>query len=137
MSEVNKALAPCHFQNDDVVQPSLYFWRALVIECLENTTGAELGDNGLPKRFYQIPVYTPCDKQQEKIWQDLESKQKEEKVKLKDQKQRCQKYSKFGKILGSIINVPRVYYCTMDALQIIKSKHVPGLGENICNRDWY
>ena len=66
VSEVNKALAPCHFQNDDVVQPSLYFWRALVIECLENTTGAELGDNGLPKRFYQIPVYTPCDKQQDK-----------------------------------------------------------------------
>ena len=46
LSEVNIALASGHFQNDGVVQPSLYFWRALTIECLENTIGVELGDNG-------------------------------------------------------------------------------------------
>ena len=31
MSEVNTALVPGHFQNDGVVQQSLYFWRALAM----------------------------------------------------------------------------------------------------------
>ena len=44
--EVNTALASGHFQNDGLVQPILDFQRALAIECLNNTIGAELGDNG-------------------------------------------------------------------------------------------
>ena len=55
-------MASGHFQNDGVVQPSLYFWRALTIECLENTIGVELGDNGWPKRACKIPVYVPWEK---------------------------------------------------------------------------
>ena len=45
---------------------------------------------------------------------------KKGKSKQKLQKQRCQNYSKSGKIPGSIVSVPRVYYCAMDDLQIIK-----------------
>ena len=57
MLEVNKALASGQFQNDGVVQPSMDFWRALEIECLENTIGVELGENGRSKRTYKIPIY--------------------------------------------------------------------------------
>ena len=39
MSEANKDLVPGHFQNDGVVQPSLYFRIALLIEWLKNTIG--------------------------------------------------------------------------------------------------
>ena len=45
VSEVNTALASGHFQNDGVVQPSLYFWIDLAIECHENKIGVELVDN--------------------------------------------------------------------------------------------
>ena len=46
VSEVNTALVSGQFKNDGVVQPSLYFWRALEIYCLDNTIGVELIDNG-------------------------------------------------------------------------------------------
>ena len=62
MSEVNTALASGHFLNDGVVQPSLDFWRSLAIECLENTIGFELGDNGQPQKTSKIPIYVPCEK---------------------------------------------------------------------------
>ena len=45
VSEVNTALASDNFQNYGVVPPSIDFWRALEIECLDNTIGVELGDN--------------------------------------------------------------------------------------------
>ena len=60
-SEVNTALVSGHFQNDGVVQPSLDFGRALVIECLGNTIGVELGENGRPNRTSKIPIYVPCE----------------------------------------------------------------------------
>ena len=60
--EFNTALASVHFQNDGVVQTSLYFRRGLVIQCLENTIWFELGDNGRPKRYSKIPIYVPCEK---------------------------------------------------------------------------
>ena len=50
--EVIAAIASGHFQNDGVVQPSLNFWRALVIECLYNTIEVISGDNELPNRTY-------------------------------------------------------------------------------------
>ena len=50
VSEVNTALVSGHFKNYGVVQPSLYFWRDLEIECLENTIRVKLGENGLPNR---------------------------------------------------------------------------------------
>ena len=62
MSEVNTALVSGRFQNDGVVQPSLDFWRYFAIECLENTIGFKLGDNGQPKRTYKLPIYVPCEK---------------------------------------------------------------------------
>ena len=43
--EVNTALALGPFKNDGLVQPSLGFWTALAMECLENKIGFELGDN--------------------------------------------------------------------------------------------
>ena len=46
VSEVNTALASCHFQNYGLVRPSLDFRRALEKECLENKIGVELGENG-------------------------------------------------------------------------------------------
>ena len=51
-----------HFQNNEVVPPSLDFWRALEIECLENTIEVELGENGRSKRTYKIPIYVPGEK---------------------------------------------------------------------------
>ena len=60
--EVNTALASGHFQNDGLVQPILDFQRALAIECLNNTIGAELGDNGRPNQTSKIPMYVPCEK---------------------------------------------------------------------------
>ena len=46
MSEVNTALASGQFQNYGVVQPSMYFWKSMEIECLDNKIGLELGYNG-------------------------------------------------------------------------------------------
>ena len=43
VSKINTDLATGHLQNDGLVQPSLNFWRALVIEFLENKIGVELG----------------------------------------------------------------------------------------------
>ena len=43
MLKVNTALVSGHFQNDEVVQPSLDFRRALETEGFENKTGVELG----------------------------------------------------------------------------------------------
>ena len=60
--EFNTALALGHFQNYWVVQPSLYFWRALEIEFLENTIGVELEDNGRPKRTFKLHIHAPCEK---------------------------------------------------------------------------
>ena len=98
MSEVNTALASGHFQNDWVVEPSLYFWRVLAIECLENTIGVELRDNGRPVRTSKIPIYVPCEqivvKHHGRMW-DPSRKSKE--VKQKYQKQRCQNNSKCSK----------------------------------------
>ena len=62
VSEVNTALVSGQFQNNGVVQPSLDFWSALAIECLENKIGVELGDNGRPKRSFKVTVYAPCEK---------------------------------------------------------------------------
>ena len=62
MLEVNTALAPGHFQNDGVVQPSLYFQRALAMECLENTIGVELVNNEGPNKTTKIRIYVPCVK---------------------------------------------------------------------------
>ena len=45
VSEDNAALASGHFQYNRVMQPSLDFWRALELYCLENTIGVELVDN--------------------------------------------------------------------------------------------
>ena len=39
VSEVNTDLASDHFKNYGVLKPSMYFWRTLEIECLENTIG--------------------------------------------------------------------------------------------------
>ena len=61
MSEVNTALASGHFQNDGVLQPGLDFWRSLAIECLDNTSGVELVENGISKRTYKIPIYFPYE----------------------------------------------------------------------------
>ena len=57
VSEVNIALASGHFQNDEVVQPSLNFWISLEMKWLENKIGFELGDNGRPKRIYKWPCH--------------------------------------------------------------------------------
>ena len=62
MSEVNTYPASVHFQNYGLVQPSLYFWRDFTIECLENTIGVELEDNGRPKITSKIPIYVPYEK---------------------------------------------------------------------------
>ena len=62
MTEVNTDLAPGHFKNDGVVQPSLDFWRSLSIECLENKIGVELLENRRPNRTCKIPIYVPCGK---------------------------------------------------------------------------
>ena len=62
VSEVNTDLASGQFQNYVVVKPSLYFWRDLAIECLENTIGFELGQNGRPKRTSRLPIHVPFDK---------------------------------------------------------------------------
>ena len=61
MSEVNADLVSGHFKKDGLVQPSLDFWIELDIECLENTVGVELGNNGQPKIACKIPVYVPCE----------------------------------------------------------------------------
>ena len=53
MLKVNTALVSGHFQNDGAVQPILNSRRDLAIECLENTIGFELGDNGRPKKTYK------------------------------------------------------------------------------------
>ena len=45
VSKINTTLSSGHFQNDRVVHPILIFWRALSIECLENTIGVELEDS--------------------------------------------------------------------------------------------
>ena len=93
MLEVNTSLASGHFQNDGVVQPSLDFWRSLAIECLENTIGFELGDNGQPKRTSKIKIYFPCDKITVKQFDGMWNlRKKSKKVKQKYQKQRCQNY---------------------------------------------
>ena len=62
VTELNTALASGHFQNDGVVKPSLDFWRALLIYCLDNTIGFELWDNVQPNRTYKIPIYFPCER---------------------------------------------------------------------------
>ena len=62
MLEVNTDLVSVQFQNDGVVQPSIYFMRYLSIECLENTIGVELVYNVQPKRTYKIYMYVPCEK---------------------------------------------------------------------------
>ena len=91
VSEVNTALASVHFKNDGVLQPSTYFWRALEIECIENTIGFELGENGQPKTTSKIPIYAPSEKIIAKhhggMW-DLKKNQKNH------QNQRCQNYPK-------------------------------------------
>ena len=61
VSEVNTDLVSGHFQNDWMVQPSMHFWRALVIDFLENKILVELGDNGQPSRTSKIPMYVPCE----------------------------------------------------------------------------
>ena len=53
MLEVNTDLVSGNFENDGVLQPSMEFWRALEIECLENKIGVELGDNGWQKRAFK------------------------------------------------------------------------------------
>ena len=62
VSEVSTDLAPGHCKNDMAVQPSLDFWRALAIECLENKIEFELGENGRPNRIPKLPIYVPCEK---------------------------------------------------------------------------
>ena len=82
MSEVNTALVSGHFKNDGVVQPSLDFWRAFAIECLENTIGVEFGGNGRPKRTSKLPIYVPCEqitvKQHGGMWDPRRKKEKSE-----------------------------------------------------------
>ena len=58
----NTTIVSGHFQNYGVVQPSLYFWRALTIYFLENKIDFELVDNGRPKRTCKILIYDPCEK---------------------------------------------------------------------------
>ena len=62
MSEVDTYIASVHFQKDGAVQPSLDFWRALEIYCLENKIGFELLENGKHKRTCKIALYIPCRK---------------------------------------------------------------------------
>ena len=80
-----------------------------------------MGKNGRPKRNSKITIYVPCEKITVKhhggIW--IQAKRME-KVKQKHQNQRCQNYLNVAKRSGSIVNVPRVYSCAMDALQILK-----------------
>ena len=114
MSEVNTALASGQFQNDGVVQPSLNFWRALEIECLENKIVFELEENGQPKRTSKITIYVPCDKITVKhhggMW---DPNKKRKKVKQKYQKQCCQKYSKCGKNTRGYYKYPRgIFLCS-------------------------
>ena len=85
--EVNTTLASGHFQNYGVVQPSLDFWRALAIECLEKKIGVELGDNGRPNRSCKIPLYVPFEKIKVKHYGGMwYPSKKKEKVKQKYQK---------------------------------------------------
>ena len=51
-----------HFQNDEVVQPSICFRRYLSIEYIENTIGVNVFENGQPKRNSKISIYVPCEK---------------------------------------------------------------------------
>ena len=96
--EVNIDLASGHFQNDGVVQPSLYFQRYFAIECLENKIGVESGQNGLPNRIYKLPMYVNCEKITVKHHGGMcDPKKNKGKVEQKYQKQRCQNYSKFSK----------------------------------------
>ena len=60
--KVNTSLVSGHFENDGVVQPSLYFLIYLAIECLKKKIGYELGQNRLPKRTSKIPIYVLCEK---------------------------------------------------------------------------
>ena len=82
VTEVNTDLASGHFQNDGVVQPSLYFQRYLAIYCLENTIGVELGDNELTKGAYKLTIYVPCEKitvkQNGGMWYPSKKKEKSE-----------------------------------------------------------
>ena len=34
----------------------------MAIECLDNTIGVKLGENGGPKRTNKITIYVPCEK---------------------------------------------------------------------------
>ena len=53
--KVNIALESGHFQNDGDIMPDLYFWRQLVIQCIENTIVTEPCDIGRPICAYRRP----------------------------------------------------------------------------------
>ena len=110
MSEVNTDLESGHFQHYGLVQPGLDFQRVLEIECLENTIGVKLGDNGRPKRSCKIPICVPCDKMTVKhhggMW-DTSKKNRNKNIKSNA----IRTIQDAVKIPGTIVIVPRVYYC--------------------------
>ena len=121
VSEVNKTLVSGHFQNDRVVKPSLHFRRDLEIECLENTIEVELRDNGWPKRTCKMPIYVPCEKITVKhhggMWDPIKKGKKRNKYIKRNAVRTIQNSVE---IPGSIVSIPRVYYCALGNLQNIK-----------------
>ena len=112
VSEVNTYLESDHSQNDGLVQPIVDFQRILEIECLDNKTAVELGDNGKPKRTCKIPLAVSCEnitvKHHGRMWDTREKRSAIRTIK------------NGTKIPGPVVSVPRVYYLALDALLIIK-----------------
>ena len=76
----------------------MYFRIDLAIECLDNTIGFELRDNGRPKIIYKLPIYVPCEKIIVKHYGGMwDPNKKKEKLKQKYLEQHCKNYSKCGK----------------------------------------
>ena len=121
MLKVNTALVSGHFQNDEVVQPSLDFIRALETEGLENKTGVELGENRGPKKISKIPTYVPSEKitvkRHDGMW---DSRRKSKKLNKNIKTSAVRTIQSAVKRPGSIVSFPRVYSCALEKFQIIK-----------------
>ena len=106
------------------MQPSLDFWIASSIECLENTIEVKLGDRGIPKINCKIPIYIPCDKFTVKhyvgMWDPIKTQQKKVKKNIKSSTVRT--ISDAVKMPGSILNFIMVYNYYMYAFNIIHFK---------------
>ena len=116
--EVNTALASGPFKNDGLVQPSLGFWTALAMECLEKKIGFKLGDIEWPKRGSKIPIYVSCEKitvrHHGRMWHPKQKWNRNIKSRS------IKTIQKVVKRTGYIASVPRVYFYALDALQTVK-----------------